>query len=148
MKYKLLIGLIIFIGFSIIGASIIVGIDRRDITVEENPYEAGLKFDEQLKKYAELGWRVEFPHSIRAGENRLRIGIFDKQGRAVEDASVECIINKCGDSMMKHYKCTYMDNGYYQTIVSFDNAICVEVKANVSRANDTLSYTNKVYIEK
>lgn len=148
MKYKLLIGLIMSIGFSIIGASIIIGIERRDVTVEENPYEAGLKFDEQLKKYVELGWRVEFPHSIRADENRLRIGIFDKQGRAVEDATVECIINKCGDSMMKHYKCTYMGKGYYQTIVSLDNAICMEVKANVSRANDTLSYTNKVYIEK
>lgn len=148
MNYKLLISLIMFVGFSIIGASIIVGIERRDITVEENPYEAGLKFDEQLKKYTELGWRVEFPRSIRADENRLMIGIFDKQGRAVKDASVECIINKCGDSMMKHYKCIYMDNGYYQTIVSLDNAVCMEVKANVSRANATLSYTNKVYIEK
>lgn len=148
MKYKLLIGLIMSVGFGIIGASIIIGIERRDVTVEENPYEAGLKFDERLKKYAELGWRVEFPQSIKADGNRLMIGVFDKQGRAMEDASVECVINKCGDSMMKHYKCTYMDNGYYQTIVSFDNAGCVEVKANVSRANDTLSYANKVYIEK
>ena len=137
-----------FVGFSIIGMTIIVSIEKRDVTVEENPYEAGLKFDEQLKKYAELGWKVEFPQSIRADENRLRIGIFDKQGKAVEDASVECIINKCGDSSMKHYKCTYMDNGYYQTIVSLDNATCIEVTANVSRANDTVSYTNKVYIEK
>jgi nitrogen fixation protein FixH len=148
MKYKLLIGLIMFAGFSIIGASIIVGIDRRDVTVEENPYEAGLKFDERLKKYAELGWRVEFPQSIRADENLLKIGVFDKQGRAVEDASVECMINKCGDSMMKRYKCMHMDNGYYQSIVSLEDAICMEVKANVSRANDTLSYTNKVYIER
>ncbi|GER94384.1 hypothetical protein A45J_2145 [hot springs metagenome] len=148
MKYKLLIGLIMFVGFSIIGASILIGIEKSEVTVEENPYEAGLKFDEQLKKYIELGWEVEIPRAIKAGENRLIIGVFDKQGRAVEDASVECVINKCGDSMMKHYKCVHIGKGYYQTILGLDNAICAEVKTNVSRAKDTLSFTNKVYIER
>lgn len=148
MRYKILIGLVWIIGFGMIGGSILIGLIKRDVTVVENPYEEALRFDEQLRKSAELGWKVELPVSIKAKENLLKIGVFDKEGRVMDDATVECLVNKCGETMTRNYRGIYDGKGYYQTSVSLDNATCIEVKTIVTRASNTMSFTNKVYIER
>lgn len=148
MKYKFLIASILLIGIFIIAASIAIGIAKRDVVVEEDPYETGLRFDERLKRYAELGWKVELPYSVKAVDNKLKVRVIDKDDKPVEGAIVEYVVNKCADTHIRNYRCDYIGNGYYQAAVDLRGASCVEVKVNVKLNSDVLSFDNKVYVEK
>jgi len=148
MKYKFLIASILLTGISIIALSIVIGIRKRDIVVEDHPYDAGLVFDEKLKRYAELGWRVEVPHSIKAIDNELMVRILDKQDRPVESAIVEYIVNRCSDTHRVKYRTDYSGNGYYKTRLNLIDTSCIEIRVNVEKNRNVLSFDNTVYVER
>lgn len=148
MKYKFLIASILLIGIFIIASSIVIGIAKRDAVVEDDPYDAGLMFDEKLKRYAELGWRVEIPHSVKAGDNELIVRVMDKHDSPIEGAVVEYVVNKCADAHTMKYRCDYAGGGYYQAAVNLTDTSCVEVKVNVKHDGNVLSFDNKVYVER
>lgn len=148
MKYKFLIASILLMGIFIIALSIVVGIAKRDAVVEEDPYNAGLMFDEKLKRYTELGWRVEMPHSVKAEDNELMVRVMDKYDRPIDGATVEYVVNKCADTHTMKYRCDYAGGGYYQASVKLKDTSCIEVKVNVKHDSNVLSFDNKVYVER
>lgn len=146
--YRILIALILFAGFCIIALSIIVGISHRDVVVEDDPYEAGLRFDRTLKKHMELGWKLQIPPSAREGNNSLVATILDKDGRAIDGADVELLVNRMGSPRIDRYKALNIGNGKYQASVVFNDTGYWEVKARVFVASDTISFDNKIYVKK
>lgn len=148
MMYKILIGLIMFVGMGIIALSIAVGVLHRDVVVEDDPYEAGLRFDRTLKRQMELGWKLKVPLSVREDDKRFVATISDRDGRAVDGAAVELLVNRMGSPRIERYKAMNIGNGKYQAAVVFNGTGYWEVKARVILASDTIVFDNKVYVEK
>lgn len=147
MNYKTLIIVILIAGFSIIGSSVYVGINKRDAVVEENPYDAGLKFDETLRKQAELGWRVEFPHTFKTGDRRIEFKVFDKNNSSIKDASVELHLNRLGNAEVKKYKCINTKNGQYTADVKLDASGYWEVRVRVEHLNNSMRFDDRIYVQ-
>ncbi len=147
MKYKVLILIVLITGLSIIGASIYIGIDKRDAEVEENAYDTGIKFDETLKRQAELGWRIEIPHTFKSGDNQIMVGVFDKNGSSIKDAFVELQFNRLGSADIKKYRCNGNGNGQYTAVVKLDNSGYWDVRANVAHLKDSMRFDDKVYVQ-
>ncbi|MFN3395882.1 MAG: FixH family protein [Thermodesulfovibrionales bacterium] len=136
-----MIFLVLIAGVAAIMLAIAIGIVRRDLIVEDHPYEAGLEFDNRLKKYAELGWKLE---RLDIKDNKLIVRLIDRDRRPLEKASVEAVVNKCADIKRRYYGCSYRDEGYYQCPVDIKNINCIEVKVNVLANNDTMIFERKL----
>ncbi len=146
--YKTLIALIIFAGMGVIAMSIAVGVSHRDAVVEDDPYEAGLRFDRTLKRQMELGWKLKVPPSVREGNNLFVATIFDRDGRTVDGAAVELLVSRMGSPRIDRYKALDIGNGRYHAAVVFNGAGYWEVNARVILASDTIVFDNKVYVGK
>ncbi|MFN3479605.1 MAG: FixH family protein [Thermodesulfovibrionales bacterium] len=141
MRYKILILLVLMTGVMAITSAILIGITKQDLLVEEHPYEAGLEFDKRIKEYSKLGWDID---TIRVEENKLMIRLIDRDKRPVENASVECLVNKCADIHRKNYRCSYIDKGLYKCIIDIKDAGCLDLKVNARIGNNTMSFDRKI----
>jgi nitrogen fixation protein FixH len=146
MNYKLLIITIAVVVFAIIGVSLWTGIEMREVTVVEHPYDEGLKYDATQKKYAELGWRVVTPSSANK-DGQLTVWVYDKNGVPMDGASVEFAINRIAGHEIKKYRAAQTERGRYGASVDFYSKGCWEIKVNVTHGTDTLSYDNKIQID-
>lgn len=135
-------------GMGVIALSIVVGVSHRDAVVEDDPYEAGLRFDRTLKRQMELGWKLKVPPFVREGNNRLVASISDRDGRAVDVAAVELLVSRMGSPRIDRYNALNIGNGRYQAAVVFNGTGYWEVKARVIAVSDTIVFDNKVYVEK
>lgn len=147
MNYKILIIGILIGGLSIIGASIYVGIQKRDVEVEDNAYNAGLKYDETMKMKERLGWTIELPKTMTSGAAQLRMRLLDGKGAGIEGATVELFINKRGEHTVYKSKCVGSGNGLYTAAVRLNTPGCWEVRAEAARSGDTLRFDNTIYVQ-
>ncbi len=143
-----MIAIVLFAGLGIVAASVWMGVEKRDVQVEENPYDAGLQYDEKLKKYEELGWKIEIPKEIRSGERWLAVGLFDKYGRPLKDAQMECLISTHGRPDQARTSCTHRGEGFYQCAVKPGASGYLNVRVTADRASDTMRFDNIVIVSK
>ncbi|HEY4744134.1 MAG TPA: FixH family protein [Desulfuromonadaceae bacterium] len=146
MNYKLLIAIIAVMVLAIVGASIWIGITLREDTVVEHPYDEGLKYDAIQKKYADLGWKVVSPPSLNKRQ-RLDVWVYDKNGAPLEGVTVDFVIKRIARSDAKRYRAVQAERGRYGAQVDFSAPGYWELKVNVTRGNDTLSFDNKMHID-
>ncbi len=148
MRYKILIISLLLGGFAIVAASVSMSIMKRDIQVEDSPYEAGLRYDETIRTYAELGWTVDMPESVRAGDKVLKIKLSDKKGNFMADAAVNCLISKCARYDVRRSACSSTSDGYYECPVIFDGPGCRNVKVSVGMGADNMVIDRKIIVER
>ena len=147
INYKTLIVGILAGGFAIIGASVYIGIEKRDVVVEENPYDAGIGFEHAMKRKAELGWQVKFPGVLKKGESELVVTVNDKDGKAIKDAAVELQLNRLGTPELKEYKLSGNGGGQYTAMVKLDEAGYWDVSAHVASAHEVVRYDDRIHVQ-
>jgi nitrogen fixation protein FixH len=147
MNYKALITGILIGGLCITGASIYVGIGKRDVEVEENAYDAGLRYDEMIKKKEALGWKIEVPKTLKVGDQRLDVGLFDSNGRGIPDATVELRLYRRGGNSIRKYRCTVRGSGHYSAMIQLDTPGYWDVREEVERAGDSVRFDNTIYVQ-
>jgi len=82
MKAALAVSILLGIG-AIVGA-VVVGTLTFDGTVTDDPYDTGLRWDENRKLKKELGWTVDLEsRRYVVGQNRLRFRLKDSEGNPV-----------------------------------------------------------------
>lgn len=146
MNYKILIIGILLGGITIVGASIAVGINVRDREVEENAYEAGLKFDETRKREAELGWKLIMPPTALAGKAAVSMDIVDRNGAVIVGASVELELARLGGHEVGVYHASSVA-GHYVAQVLFEEPGWWEARVQVSRGGDSLRFEHKLQVQ-
>lgn len=147
MIYKIVIPLIVFVCIGLIALSIAVGVAHRDVVVVDDPYEVGLKFDEKLKRYAELGWQVKAPLSVSKNSNNFIVTVSGRDGMAVEGVDVELLVRRFGSPHIYRYKAVDIGGGKYQAAVVFNSTGHWEVNANITCLNgNTFTFDNRVYV--
>jgi hypothetical protein len=147
MNYKWLIIIILIGGIAFVAASIMIGIEHRDIVVEDDPYKAGLAYDENIKKYSQLGWNISCPDKIKMGDSVLNVRITDKNGKGVEPAQVEFLLQSIGVPDVSTYKTSYEGNGAYSSRVHLDKQGYWDVRIKVKTGNDIYKFDRKFYAE-
>jgi nitrogen fixation protein FixH len=79
---KVLILAITILVLAAIAATVIVGVKSYDGVVTEHPYAEGLKWSEERKQKAELGWKVEILNKeLTTGRNELRVRVKNRRGQ-------------------------------------------------------------------
>jgi len=146
MNYKTLIIGVFFGVMLIVGASIYIGISLRDVEVEENAYEAGLKYEAVNKREAELGWRVELPRSVKSGVEVMTVKVVDSNGAPVTGAVVQLRLHRMGDHRMQSYQCANGE-GHYTAAVNLDSPGYWEAMVRVDRQNDSQQFNNRIYVQ-
>lgn len=146
MNYKALIIGVLLGGFVIVGVSIYIGIVKRDVEIEDNAYEAGLKYDSVNKRQAELGWRVELPRNVKSGSGVLAVKVVDAKGAAVTGAVVNLRLHRMGDPRVRSYSCAAGD-GRYTVAVNLDSPGYWEAMVRVDRRDDSQHFNNTFFVQ-
>ena len=146
MNYKALIIAVSSLVLAIIAGSLWAGIATREVTVVEHPYEDGLKYDQTQKRYADLGWKVVAPSSLDKS-GRLEVKIYGKDGAPLDAGSVEFALNRLGSSEIKKYRAPRDGGGSYGARVDCPLPGYWELKVQVTRGADTLSYDSRLHID-
>lgn len=146
MNYKILISSVMLIALVIMAGLVWTSILMRDVTVVEHPYEAAINYDATQKKYAELGWKVVTPASANKGE-LLNVTVYDRNGVAMDNAAVEFMLNRIGSPDIKKYRAELTEHGRYGVHADFSSKGCWELRVNVTRGKDTLSYDSKIQVD-
>ncbi len=146
MNYKILIYSVMFVGFAIMTGLVWTSMVMRDVTVVEHPYEAGIAYDATQKRYAELGWKVISPVSANK-DGQLNVSVYDRNGTAMDNATVEFMLNRIGNPDIKKYRAERTEHGMYSVHADFSSKGYWELRVNVTQGKDTLSYDSKIKID-
>jgi len=147
MKYKLLIIAVLLGGMGIIGASIAVGVAKRDVEVVDNAYETGLKYDQTRKRGEELGWKVELPRSFPRGDAGVELTVRDRTGAALTKARVTLRAFRLGTRDLQIRECVNRGNGTYAALVRFDSAGSWAAEARVAMNDDVQVFNNTISVQ-
>jgi len=147
MNYKYLIAAIAIAAFGIAGTLVWFAYQYREDTVVDHPYQEALQYDQTQRKRAQLGWQVLSPESLKQGE-QLFVQVVDKNGAPVDHATVELAANRIDKTDTKKYSAKPADHGRYGALVEFDSRGTWQIKVKVTRGTDSLSFDNRIYIEK
>lgn len=147
MNYnKLIIGILIG-GLLIVGVSIYAGIAARDVEVEDNAYEAGLRYDQTRKREAELGWCVSMPRSIRTGKASIPVDVIDRASAPIRDAAVEVELSRRGGHQARTYRCSGSGDGRYKVAAKFDEPGYWDARVRVTRQGDSLRFEKTMHVQ-
>lgn len=81
---KTVLWVVVFIGLAAVVGALVIGGLLRDSEVEEDPYKAGLRFDEERKRASGFGWRTGVFIVMRsADEAEVRLTIKNREGLPV-----------------------------------------------------------------
>ena len=146
ISYKTLVVSLLLMGMASIAAVIYLGIEKRDVVVEDNPYDAGTEFESALKRKAELGWEVTFPDSLDRGDSRMAVTLRDRRGRAINDATVSLRLNRLGSPNVEDYRLGGNGDGQYEADVHLEEAGYWDVSARVRRGADIVRFDGRVRV--
>lgn len=147
INYKWLTIIILAVGVCFVAAPIVIGVKHRDVVVEDDPYKAGLAYDETLKKHSQLGWNVECPDKVKAGESIFTVRITDNKGGGVEPLEVEFLLQNIGTPEVLTYKAFYNGEGRYSSPVRLNKSGYWDVRVKVKTEKDNYRFDRKFYAE-
>jgi len=129
--------------------TIAVGMKIFDGVVVENPYEAGLAWDETRQNKAALGWSVFLRNSLfKTGRNELTLEALDRNGRQLKNAVVQVTVSRPSTRAYdKNYLAIKTLDGKFQADVDFPLFGSWDLKIAVSGNKDRCSFTNRIYAE-
>lgn len=81
---KVVLWIVVLTGLAAVAGAVVTGGLLRDVEVEEEPYEAGLRWDADRTRMSELGWsKREVYVQFKAGRAVLTIELSGKDGAPV-----------------------------------------------------------------
>ncbi len=108
------------IGLAAVAGAIVVGTRVFEGTVTRNPYERGIAWDEERRRREDAGLRAAIlTGELRRGENDLLVGVYDGEGRPVDDASVEIrVLRPSSSAYDRAYRFARREDGLFRGVVS------------------------------
>lgn len=146
---KTLIIFVILAGLAAVAGSIVVGVKSFDGTVTENPYEAGLRWDDAQKKMQELGWTFEILNKeFITGENDVLISIFDKYNMPLAPTEIELSISRpATETYNKKFEINQMKEGVFSSQLNFPMFGFWDIGIHVMSGGDALRFEKRVFVK-
>ena len=129
--------------------TIVVGIQSFDGVVVENPYEAGLAWDETHQNKAVLGWNVTLENGLfKTGKNDLFLKVLDRNGRQLENATVSVTTSRPSTRFYdRTYPAIRTPEGGFQTSLELPLFGSWDLRIEVNHAKDRCSFNKRIYAE-
>jgi len=147
---KTLLTLVTLIALSAVIAAIVVGSRSFEGIVTERPYEKGLSWDKAEDERRSLNWDVSIREKTFAvGRNTLTVLVRDKRGMPLEPASLSVTVSRPSTtSHDKTYKGERLDDGSYRAVVDLPLYGHWDLRINVLKDQNTITYTRSIFAEK
>lgn len=145
--YRIVAAMVLITGMSIIGASISIGYASRELTVTENPYADGLRFDEVNKLRESLGWHVIVPQTVMSG-GQLKIEVRGKNSEAIENADVDFHLARMGAMETAKYRAEPAGDGVYAARLNRSDSGYWDMDIKVTLNGNQLEFKNIIKIIK
>lgn len=129
--------------------TIAVGMRIFDGIVVENPYEAGLAWDETHRNETALGWSVALKNGFfQTGRNELSLEALDRNGRQLKNAVVSVTTSRPSTRAYdKAYRAARAPDGKFVSSIDLPLLGFWDLKISVGRDKDRCSFTNRIYAE-
>jgi nitrogen fixation protein FixH len=146
---RTIIVIISVIAITATAGTIVVGIKSFDGVVVENPYEAGLAWDETHQNKVALGWNVTIQNGLfRTGKNELSLEALDRNGRQIENATVSVTTSRPSTRTYdKTYRAVRTPDGRFQASVDLPLFGAWDIRVEVNRDKDHCSFNKRIYAE-
>lgn len=133
-----------------VGGAVYVGIQSFDGVVTDNPYEKGLRWDEEKKQEEDTGWSVDIRGGgFTTGENILQVSVRDRAGGPLPDAVVVATVSRPSTSEYdRDYPAVKLGNGLFQAPVSLPLYGYWDIKIHVAGSGHNAVYEKRIYAEK
>ena len=129
--------------------TIAVGTSLREETVVKDPYEHGLRHDQERQARERLGWQARFdPADLRPGGAGLGFTLVDKAGAPVEGAEVRVAVTRpAGPGDERQGTAQALGGGRYRAPVGFAAPGFWDVRLDATRGADAVGLTQQVRVE-
>jgi nitrogen fixation protein FixH len=129
--------------------TIAVGMRIFDGIVVENPYDAGLAWDETLRNKAALGWDLRLRNDVfKFGRNELSLEALDRNGRQLDNAVVSVTTSRPSTRAYdKTYQAVRTPDGKFRASIDLPLFGSWDLKVEVGRDKDHCSFNNRIYAE-
>ena len=130
--------------------TIAVGMKIFDGVVVENPYDAGLAWDETRRNKDALGWGLKLKNDLfKTGKNELALEVLDRNGRQLDNAAVRVTTSRPSTRAFdKIYPAVRTPDGTFRTSIDLPLYGAWDLKITVSSGKDRCSFTNRIYADK
>jgi nitrogen fixation protein FixH len=147
---KTLITIAVIAAIAAVAGSVVVGMKSFDGTVTEHPYEAGLVWDDILRKEAELGWAVDISKGpYFTGHSEIIIDVQDNDGSPLQNAALLVMAGRVETSAYDQYSDTVkIREGLYRVKVTFPIYGYWVITIEVTQGDNTLSFKKRIFVEK
>jgi nitrogen fixation protein FixH len=147
---KTLIAIAVIAAIAAVAGSVVVGIKSFDGTVTEHPYEAGIIWDDIMRREAELGWTVHVGKGpYFTGHGKILIDVRDKDGGPLKNAALLVMAGRAETSAYDQYADTVkIRDGLFKINVTFPLYGYWIITIEVTQGDDTLSFKKRIFVEK
>ena len=147
MRYKILIWAVLAMGFFSVALAVVVGIRMRDKTVNDDPFDAAIHYDQDRKTVEELGLKTAIDGKFVTGENDLNVRLTLKDENAVKNVKLTASVSMFGSPDTQNYDLKDMGHGSYHSRVLFAKRGYWDVDTIVNYQGRPLRFENRVYVE-
>ena len=126
--------------------TIIVGSRMFDGVVVERPYDTGLAWDEAQKRQARLGWKVVVVNAtLNVGSNELILGISDRDGTLLNDATVVVTVSRPSTKAYDRiYRAVPRGGGRYQVPISLPLVGLWDIRTEITRREELSTAVERI----
>ncbi|MBI5098323.1 MAG: FixH family protein [Nitrospirae bacterium] len=146
---KILIITITVVVLSAVIATIIIGKQTFDGTVEEKPYEQGLLWDKIRSNKYESGWSAVINNrKFKKGDDVVSISVFDKYGKPLSDASVFLVVSRPSTTTYdRNYETMRRSDNSYAAKVYFPLFGYWDIKITVAKKGESVIFEERIFAE-
>lgn len=144
---RILIIIVVIIGFGAVIGSIVVGQRVFEGKVVDKPYERGLEWDRVQREKAELGWRVDIKNKFKAGNNEIMFSVLDKKGNQLKDIQVSLTISRPATTAYDREFGVLQVDGVYKSVVNFPLHGNWDLKININENGRNIILEKRIFAE-
>jgi nitrogen fixation protein FixH len=147
-KMKVIIIFCVIAIITSIAATVVVGVNVFDGTIEDHPYEKGLEWDKLQKSRTELGWKCRIENNtITTGVNDLVLKLDDIDERPLDATDVSILISRpYSNAYDKRFDAEKIRTGVYKARTDFPYFGYWDIKIAVTKDSEHLTLEKSVYV--
>lgn len=143
------LALVAVVGLSTVVATIWIGSKVMEPKVVDDPYEHGLRYDQEKAARARLGWQARFDREgLRPAAGPLAFALVDRTGAPVEGAAVQVVVRRAsGGGDDRRGEARALGGGRYAVDLAIPEPGFWDVRLDVRRGADAVGLMQQVRVE-
>jgi nitrogen fixation protein FixH len=146
---KWVLAVVSLLGLATVVATVWIGTVVMEPKVVDDPYERGLRYDQERAARAQLGWQARFDRAgLRPAAPPLAFALVDQAGAPVEGAAIEVVVRRAsGGGDDRRGEARALGGGRYAVDLAFPEPGFWDVRLDARRGRDQVGLVQQVRVE-